>query len=148
MGLRLLGSISGQELAYAELTVVTTTTNVTAGDTSTTSGSGGIMITTATIVGAGRPVEIEFFLPGVKHSVAGTYVSAYIIANSDPTVLSLAAMSSPVTSSARGVIAKRRMVLTAGASYTFQGGLAGSAAGTSSAVVGPTFPAYLAVTQR
>jgi len=130
------------ELGYAERTSVFTTTNVTLWDLAAKIGS-----LSVTETGEGLPVFVEFFAPLVKHSVAEKYVAAYLIINGSEASGQLGIVDSPATGTARTLLVRRRMLLTAGTSYTFEVGIAGESAGTSSVDGAANYPMYLAVTR-
>lgn len=151
--------IPGKELAYAELTSDFTTTNTSLTNVTDGPGAGGVIpgaFNSGAIIGAGRPVDVEFYAPQVRHATtAGQWVGAYLIVNgvAQGADGQLATVSSPTTTVGRALVMKRRLVLEDGESYTFKVGILGGSAGTSTvtAVNTPgtnlTRP-YLTVTAR
>lgn len=129
------------ELGYAERTSNDTTTN-TAYASSTSNKISGLSVT---VVGQGLPVLVEFFCPGVFHSVAATGVSVTLITNGALTSGQLATVDSSATNKSRALVMRRRMVLTAGTSYTFEVGKYVDAAGTGTYTAVADAPMHLSV---
>jgi hypothetical protein len=136
-------SDSSTELGYEERTTNDTTTNTAYASTTSNKISG----LSVTVVGQGLPVLIEFFCPGVFHSVAATGVSVALITNGALTSGQLATVDSSATNKSRALIMRRRMLLTAGTSYTFEVGKYVDAAGTGTYTAVADAPMYLAVTR-
>lgn len=148
--------IPGKELGYAELTADFTSTNTSFTNTTDGPGAGGVIpgAFQVTVVGKGKPVEVEFYAPQVRHSTAGQWVGAYLLVNgaAQPDG-QLAIGGSPVNTVGRVLVLKRRLVLADGVSYTFKVGIMGGAAGTSTvtatAATNTNLPRpFLAVTAR
>lgn len=142
----------GKELGYAELTTDFTTTN-TALSVVDGPGAGGVipLFSIGPIVGAGRPVEIEFYAPQVRHSVAGAFVNAYLIVNGSAQPAEdgqNALMASAVTNLGRIHVMKRRLVLADGTPYTFKLGIQGGTAGTATVDAGDDTRPYFSVVAR
>lgn len=133
----------GLEIGYDE--VVSTTTY-----TATAAGSQMVPGLSITVVGTGRPVDVEFFAPSVRHSVASTDVSAGIRANGSGLVAEsqLGTVSSPSTTVGRSLYVKERVVLADGVSYTFDVTIWSGAAGTATLVAAGYVRVYLAITNR
>lgn len=140
----------GKELGYAAATsffnVSNTNTTVPTDASLNASKIPGLSIT---VVGAGRPVSVEFSAKG-GHTVANTPVSAVLLINASQvggdsaTVSSPAALSGPATM--RSAHFKSRQVLTAGTSYTFEvGAWTTAATGQFYANTAPSYQMYLAV---
>jgi hypothetical protein len=141
------GHLPGRELAYAERATDFTTTNTNATSVAETATIG--MLST-TVYGTGEPVEVEFFSGLVKHSVVNTTVMIYFIVNGIAAGPDgqYAAVQSINSTQGRTLIMKRRLVLTDGVAYTFQVGVVGGAAGTSTIGGTAAAPTYLSVTAR
>lgn len=137
----LAASNVGRELGYAERVTAATTTNTTAGAV-----GGKISGLSITIVGEGRPVLCEFETFSTHHSVATTFVGHYILINDVFLKQSLRASSR--TDFGPGNYVSRRQVLADGVSYTFEVGVYGAAAGTSSTGGVSASPMTLSVTGR
>lgn len=131
------------ELGYAERTTNDTTTNTAYASAASNKISG----LSVTVVGEGLPVLIEFFATIAYHSVANTSVSAALVVNGATTSGQAATVFSPSTSAGPSLILRRRMVLTAGTSYTFEIGKYVGAAGTGTYFAGANFPMHLAVSR-
>lgn len=137
----------GAELAHAERATDFTTTNTSNASVAAASLVGGLEFT---IVGQGRPVEIDFWAGLVRHSVASSFVMAYFVVNGvagDVNLGTGGATSSPSTSTGRVLSVKRRVVLTRGTSYTFQVGICGQA-GTSTLQASAPAPVTFGAVQR
>jgi hypothetical protein len=133
------------ELGYAERTTDDTTTNTTLASASANKISG----LAVTVIGAGRPVEVEFWCSGVRNATANNWAGASIV--QDGTSVKAAVVFSPNTGIGVPLVVKTRLVLTAGQSYTFEVGKYGQAGTTTysaSAVSGVNLAMYLAVTER
>lgn len=131
----------GVELAYDERTTTFTTTNTSIGSTAAASKVTGLSIS---VVGTGRPVRIDF-QASVHHSVASTAVFPYILR--DGVYVRLGSVSSPQTGTGRTLYFFSREVLTDGVTYTYEVGVAGGAAGTSTLSAAAEFPITLTATQ-
>ena len=132
---------AGSEMGYAERTTDDTTTNTAYASTPSNKISG----LSVTVIGEGQPVMVEFFCPGVKHSVAASPVNAVLIINGSVTGGQLATADSPATGNARFLMFRRRMVLTAGTSYTFEVGKYATSAGTGTYTAVADAPMHLSV---
>jgi len=134
----------GQELAYAERTSAFTTTNTTAG-----AAAGLVAGLSVTVTGAGRAVDVVFFVPLCYHSVGGTGIVAYVVQGQayPGGLCAIGAVSSP-NNTGRSVTSTRRLVLSAGVQYTFEAGMNGVAAGTVTSVPNAAYPMSLSVTSR
>lgn len=131
----------GREMGYAERTTNFTTTIV--GGSPLVDKISGLSVT---VVGAGRPVVIEFQSNQVLHSVANTYVAVQMIA--DGVLDQNSAISAPSTTVGETLSFQRRKVLTVGTSYTFEVGVTNSATGTATIKGNAAAPMFLAVTER
>lgn len=134
----------GSELAYAQTTTPITTTNVQPNLYV-------IAPLSLTVVGAGRAVDIEGYLPRVYHSVAGTGVNVGMMWKKDDGAYAygqIVVTHSPETTSGPPVSVRRRMVLDDGGVYSFIFGVAGDAAGTTSVTPGGLNPAFSSVVSR
>jgi|GEM_PF-5842404 len=108
----------GADMGSAErLTSATTTATSYALATTDISGL------SVTVIGTGRPVDVEFYCPSVTHSVANTNVSVFIAVNGSGTDAKAqwGGVSAPGTGAGGGpaLTIKRRITLTDGVSYTF-----------------------------
>lgn len=137
----------GIELGVAQRTTTFTTTNTTAGN-----GALGIVTSlSVTVVGKGRPADVEFYCPAAYHSVAGAFVAISINLGNPLAVANtqLGSVQSTLTSNGPAFrVTLRSAVLTDGASYTFQVNAWGSTAGTVSLVAAAYCPVQLTVTSR
>lgn len=129
------------ELGYAERTTNDTTTN-TAYASSPSNKISGMSVT---VVGTGQPVEIEFYCPQVYHSVANTVVSAELLIGGALAGGQFASENSPSTAAGPFLTIKRRLILTAGTSYTFEVGKSISGAGTGTYFASADSPMHLVV---
>lgn len=135
----------GIELGYAERTTNFSTTATAPGATAL------IPSLVTTVIGQGRPVDIEFYAQTVRHSVAGKYVVAYFEINGSfvNTVAGQSGLiSSPDTVVGRTIYMKRRAMLADGQGYTIKVGVYGEEAGTTSLVAVASAPTFLEVTSR
>lgn len=134
----------GMELGYVERTSNFTTT-------ATTAGAGSIIPTfSVTVVGQGRPVDFECYLPQVFHSVANTAVLCYLTITTGGVAANVpyTSISSARTDAGEAVILRRRRILTAGVSYTATVNVYGLAAGTTTvAGATSTYPFLSAVSR-
>jgi hypothetical protein len=131
------------ELGYAEVTASDTTTN-TSYASSISNKIAGLSVT---VVGQGLPVRIDFFCTGASHSVAAKGVNAVLLINGAVTSGQLGATVPPAVGFANSLYLARRLVLTAGVSYTFEIGKYLVGAGTGTYAAGPDNPMHLAVTR-
>jgi len=121
------GNVPGTELAYAEMVSGLNTALV----------GGTMQIVSAlslVVVGQGRPVDVEWFIPICYHSVANTGINIAIA--SQPTGGALAydqaaKVYSPKTTEGPSKKISIRKLLTLGQEYTFVFYFSGVAAGTS-----------------
>lgn len=140
--------VTGSEMGYDENTSSTTSTN-----TNSASVAAGAKITglSVTVVGEGRPVDIEWE-GSFQDSVASATVGAYFIVNGaltgQPGAGYLGGIQLGSTTSTRKFSLKRRAVLAAGVSYTIEVGVYQAAAGTLTIIGTPAIPNWLAVTRR
>lgn len=138
--------VPGTEMGYAErLTNFTTTA---------TSVATAVDITglTVTVVGHGRPADIEFYAPSVSHSVSGTQVSLIFYVNGSYTSGQgqvTQVFSNSTTSGVLGYL-KRRSVLSDGVTYNISvRPYAYQVAGTTTiGSLGGYQPIFLSVTAR
>lgn len=130
--------LRSSELGYAERTTSDTTTNTSYGSAASNKISG----LSVTVTGEGLPVYVEFYCPVVTHSVAGTGVNSVLLINGAVTGGQLDGQLDKNASTMR-----RRVVLTAGTSYTFEVGKYVAAAGTGTWSAAADFPMHLAVTR-
>ncbi len=124
----------GIELGYAERTTDATFT-----------GDNTIGTLTVTVEGQGRPVDVEFYCPEIKHSVGGTAVDAYLIQGS--TKIQQGRVIAPA-SNGPSLIVRDRQVLTDAVSYTFTVDVHHSAAGTMTFDADTDRPMWLSVVSR
>lgn len=103
-----------------------------------------------TVVGQGRPVDIEVSIANAYHSVVNTAVTAIIVINGTPLspLSSLGSVYSPETDAGPALVVRRRSILVAGTSYTFTVNIYGGAVGTSTLVAASYAPMYLSVVSR
>lgn len=113
MTLRFFPDAAGRELGYAERTTSATTTNTTLGSTSAK-----ISSLSVTVVGQGRPVDVEGFFP--NSTVGSANVGYGFVLLQDNVNVGLAVGVSPSTAFGPGRIVKARRVLTAGVTYVFE----------------------------
>lgn len=135
----------GAELGYQERTTNDTTTNTSRTSASSNTISG---LTVSSIVGTGQAVDIEFFCSAVVHSVVNTYIGVDLVVTGTGNAEQLAAVSVPDTSTGRTLVLRRRKVLTAGTTYSFDAGKYVGAAGTGTYAATATNPMHLSVTCR
>lgn len=119
------GHTPGSEMAYAEVAY----------------GAGGSQVYPTlyhwsplllTVVGQGRPVDIEWVIPQAYHSVANTGIAASMVSQKNAGALVTEQVLigySPKTTEGPPMVVRRRKVLDAGATYTFAFYMAGMAAG-------------------
>lgn len=133
----------GAELGYAERTSDDTTTNGTIGNASLVGNRmSGLAVT---VVGTGKPVDIEFWCAGVRNSTGSNYAGAVLLQNG--VQITAGTVLSTSTSVGQIMTLKIRKTLTANTSYTFEVGKYGQG-GTTTYIGNATFPMYLAVTSR
>ena len=132
------------EVGYAERT---DPFSVTPGAAYSTTGNiPGLMVQ---IVGSGRPVEVEFFAPGLYASSAYIPVMPYVTVNGDTTTGVSATTRSAVTTDGMPYIIKRRIILDDGVTYTFQAGLMTDTPGVALNMAASIYGrAYLSVMTR
>lgn len=138
----------GAELGYAEVTSSLTSTAVDV------TGAADLAGLSVTVVGKGRPVDIEFFCPSVTHSVASTTVNADVVVNGD--IISarnqIGTAKSTATAAGTGpsLYVKRRAVLADTVSYTFTVRVftAGVAGTSTMYAANPYSPMFLSVVSR
>lgn len=149
------GHVPGSDLGTAELTSDFTTTNISTTNVSEALNGGCIPLFSVTVVGTGHAVDVEFYAPQVRHSVATQWVAGYFIVNG---VAQGATGQTSMTSAQTATVGRplrvsRPFVLEDGVSYTFKVGIAGGGAGTSTVdaddddAVNTVIP-YLKVTAR
>lgn len=140
----LLNAVSvGQELGHGENTSSSwTTTRTTPGENHADNKPPGL---SKTIVGKGRPVEIDVYFPSLKHSTNAALFGVYILI--DGVAAQYAFHSAPGASGVSTYFTLRKM-LNAGTSYLIEVGVYAVAAGTITSVADATFPATLDITQR
>lgn len=132
----------GLEIGYAERVTSATSTQTAPNATGT------ISLLSVTVVGAGRPVDIRFQAALAFHSVANRPVFTSLMVNGGASGAA-AADTSPSTSSGPSHTFTRRMVLTAGVSYTFTVAIYTDAGGgTATVFANATYPMSLSVTNR
>lgn len=124
----------GIELGYAERF------------TTYTGGNSDITGLSITVVGQGRPVDVEFYCPTALHSVSGSLIRADIKSNG--TIIETAFDITTNTSFGRHIYAKRRIVLTNGVSYTFTVGVFQGTAGTMTWYADANRPIWLSAVSR
>lgn len=132
----------GIELAYAERT---TTFSVSTTDAALVPGI------SISVEGQGRPVDIEFYLPGLYHSVADTQVLAaiYYQINGGAALLdSMSADRSIVNTDGPSVFIKRRRIIPEGETWQFHGFIRTLVAGTATAKASGNEVIYIAATSR
>jgi hypothetical protein len=127
----------GIELGFAERS--------TSFSTSTNTDITGLSVT---VVGQGRPVDVEFFCSSAYHSVVGSMVRADIKSNG-AVINSWFDITSHATIG-RTCLVRQRVVLTAGTSYTFTVGTFLGTAGTMTwfASASPARTMWLSVVSR
>ena len=135
--------MAGIERGYAERTSTYTTTETA---------YPGVVVPglAVTVIGQGRPVDIELNIAGVYHTVANTPVTILIGVNGAVLTdfANLGVAFSPSTDGGPVLAIRRRVILAAGTSYTFTAHMYGGAAGTA-VLVGATYaPMYLSVVSR
>lgn len=144
-----LALAANAEMGYAERTTNFTTTNTAYGSTAGTSLVGGLSVT---VVGEGRPVDLEVVAIVQTTTAAPARVGMYFLTNggtTDPGGGHLATVAPGTTNVGVTLnMRKRTPVLTNGVSYTFTVGLYGSAAGTHQVTASSAIPAFLSVTRR
>lgn len=132
----------GLEIGYAERTTSATSVQTVANATGTI---GGLSVT---VVGTGRPVDVRFACALSWNSVANKNVFASLMVNGGASGAA-SGDSSPATNTGPGQAFTRRLVLTAGVSYTFTVALyTESGGGTVTAFANATYPMSLSVTNR
>ena len=101
-----------------------------------------------TVIGKGKPVEIEAFFPGV-YSSSHLYAKVIpFISHNDLSIVATYA-SSIAQDTGNPVVLKRRMVLESGVSYTFKAGVFALEGGVKSNIfAGGPQRAYLSVMTR
>lgn len=128
-------------------------TTFTTTNTDLFSTAGDIAAIAISVVGQGRPIDVEFFAPKVQHSVAGESVNVSITVDGSPFSVygsTLATVQTPAgLDDSPGLYARRRtLALLDGVTYVFGARIYGSAAGTCS-LYGASFgPIELNVTSR
>lgn len=134
----------GMELGYVERTSNFTTT-------ATAAGAGAIIPAfSVTVIGQGRPVDFECYLPQVFHSVANTAVLCYLTITTGGVAANVpyTTVSSVRTDAGEAVLLRRRRTLAAGVSYTVTVNVYGLAAGTTTvAGATSTYPFLSAVSR-
>lgn len=136
----------GIDLGVASRTSNFTTTAVASSDT-----AGNIPSLVLNVVGQGRPIDIRFHCPSVRHSVANTTVSAVIIRDGNVTSADNqigAVKSASTTDGPSMTIVRRTGVLVAGTPYVFNVRVWGAAAGTCTLVGAAYCPIELTATSR
>lgn len=135
--------MAGIERGYAERTSTFTTTSATYPGVAIP----GLAIT---VEGQDRPVDIEINIASAYHSVANTAVTALMMVNGAPlsNFANLGVALSPSTSTGPALIVRRRVILTAGTSYTFSANIYAGAAGTTTLVAATYAAMYISVVSR
>lgn len=119
----------GKELGYSQVNTGTIITNNIWNDAGLYSNR--IAGMSITVVGAGRPVAIEFAGQGY-HSVANSWFGASLLTNGSAVNGERATQSNPSTTNTRDILLRKRVVLDAGTSYTFEIGLCCQSGGAAS----------------
>jgi hypothetical protein len=139
----LASSGAGVELGYIERTSSDTTTNTSLTDGSLAANT--IPSLVLSVVGAGRPVEFEFYTSQSYNSTVAAMTFAVLLINGVQSSYGLTTTST--ASKGFTASAKRRIVLSPGVSYDIAVGKAVTAGtGTFVATVGA--PMYLSATQK
>lgn len=137
--------LTRQELGFASRVAPSwTTTNTVAGDT-----TGSVPGLTVTFTATDRPVELEAYIPNIKHSVDGAGVMGAITVNGN--VASNGSQSAIVKTNLTDgshLYIKNRAVLTAGTTYTIGLNVSGRAAGTTTLAAAGFAPIWLAASNR
>lgn len=129
----------GKELGYAQSTAITGVTNTALTDGALRGAKiAGLSIT---VVGAGRPVAVEF--SGLGNNTSGSLTGAALLINGSAVGGARTSIVSQSPNSVTGIF-KSRQVLTAGTPYTFEVGCWCSAA-TGQWIGAANLPIYLAV---
>lgn len=134
--------VPGLEMGYAERTSTFTTTSTSAAQVTGMS---------VTVVGTGRPAEIEFYVPSIYHTSANVplLVAVYTQLNGGTATLTdVVTVRSPVTTDGPPAIVRRRRVLSAGDSWSFHGFVRCETAGTLTALASSINPIALSVVSR
>ncbi len=126
----------GIELGYAERT-----------SSFVTAANGLITALSVTVVGQGRPADIEFYCAQVTHTVNGAYVQGVLIHGAGTQIQGHGEIISNTTLG-RPIHVKTRMTLTDGVSYTFSVNTTMANAGTATWLGSATRPMWLAATSR
>lgn len=126
----------GIELGYSERT---SNYAAAAGGTIT-----GISVT---VVGQGRPVDIEFRCKGAYHTVIGTLLDTTIV-DASANIIGSARIQTWSTSDGPVVGIRARKVLTDGVSYTYTVTVSQNAAGTHTFIGSAARPIWLSVVSR
>lgn len=136
--------VVGQELGYAERIDQDTTSSLPNDDTALMANV--IAGLGVTVVGTGRPVEVEFWVGIAVHSVAGGVVYAHIMQDG----VQVAMANNRIHTAGMGtmLIAKRRVVIPEGASRTFNVAKSIDTGGTGTYYAAANCPMYLSVVQR
>lgn len=113
---------NGAELGYAEVVTATTSTNTAAGSASMSVNA--IPGLSLTVIGAGRPVMVEFVGQGYNTTV-DTPIGVALLTNSSTANGAWAYGATHVIGVGffAPLVVRRRLVLTAGQSYSFQVGM-------------------------
>lgn len=136
------GHTPGSVLAYAERT--STFTSV---DTVGTSVSSMLV----NVTGAGRPAQVEWWVPGPFHTVANTRITVGIQWWRNSVYqgyLQIGSARSPLTTNGDSVTIARQLVLDDGVSYAFCPAVAGGAVGTTNLGISGANISYLSVISR
>lgn len=138
----LAGYQPGLEIGYAERATPFTSTQVAA------NAAGAITSLSITVVGTGRAVDVRFACPAVWAATANKQILATLgVTGTYGGVTGV--RYSPATTFGPSLEFTRRLVLTAGVSYTFTVAVYGEAtSGTVTAWASATFPTTLSVTNR
>lgn len=124
----------GIELGYAERF------------TSYAAGNSDITGLSVTVVGQGRPVDVEFYCSSAHHSVVGSLVRADL--KRDGTIIETGFDITSNTAFGRHMYVRRRIPLTDGVSYTFTVGIFQGTAGTMTWYADANRPMWLSVVSR
>lgn len=137
----------GKEIGYAERTTSDTTTSTP--DDTTTLNNNLIAGLSVTVVGIGRPVEVEYYCPLIAHSVAQGVVYG-VIMQDGVRLATVPAVAVKANAGQGPMIVKKRLVIPVGVSVTFTVAKTIDVAGTGTYFADGTIQMvqYLSVTQR
>jgi len=112
----------------------------------TTAANAEIPLLSVTVVGKGRPVDVEFYCSRLYHSVNGTFMQLRLLRNSIQ--IQQAADVVPATTAGSSFNPRQRIVLTDGVSYTFTAYVQLGAPGTATVEAQGDRPMWLSVVSR